>query len=233
MGLGILLIGIAIIWHYVQKKQGEKVIIKFCRTCGKAIGRKAHVCEHCGEKQKKTTGEWFIILFVLFFFLKVISNTIDLFPSKLEEAKKEKIATTENYNLKQVAETDKFKIAVVSIEEKNELKSIFAQQTPAKGGVYIAVVWNYKNITEKPINSSNFPRIKLVDEAGTEYSQDYEATINFSNEINKDTKILSDLNPDIMVTDAQIFEVSKEKFNINTWKVLIKADKDIIVNLNK
>ncbi len=96
--------------------------------------------------------------------------------------------------------SDTFKININNSDIIEQVGTAFLQQSPAEGGIYLAIKWDYTNISDKPVNDSN-------------------------------VKIMSNLNPDIKINDAVIFEISEEKFDKNTWKILIETDESILVNL--
>lgn len=231
MGLIIIIMGIAVIWFIVRENREKKGLLKSCKACNREIGINVNICPHCGTKQKNSVAKWVVTFFVLLFLINFCNGFINRFPKALEKVKAERGDVEKIYSLKEDIQIEKFKISVVSAEEKGKVGNSFISSVPADGGTYVAVIWTYKNISDKPIKSFDFPTLKLIDDKGTEYSSDLNATANFSTEIKKDAKVFSDLNPDISVTDAQVFEVSKEKFNSSTWKILIETDEKIKVNI--
>ncbi len=93
----------------------------------------------------------------------------------------------------------------------------------------VAIQYTIRNISEEPIGSFSMPTAKLVDKNGTEYSPDMETSFNYSVETGvDDSKVLSDLNPDISVTSVAVFEVSKEKFSEGEWFIEIDGQKIFI-----
>ncbi|WP_256242843.1 DUF4352 domain-containing protein [Bacillus sp. V3B] len=128
--------------------------------------------------------------------------------------------------------TDKFEITVVGVEERTEVGGEFFSSQPAEGGKYVVVQWKYKNISDKPIGTFSQPTLKLVDGDGNKYDSDLDASSSYATEIDLNSKVLSDLNPGISVTDAEVFEVSSELFDAASWKVFIDSDADVKVDLN-
>jgi hypothetical protein len=134
--------------------------------------------------------------------------------------------------------TKRFEIEVLKVvymtgvSTKNGLFRVKASE----GGMFIGVVWSYKNISKKPIESgisSKMPRLSLVSPDGIEYSKDTDATSTFAIQVGVNRKIISNLNPMIKVKDATVFEVSTELYKESGWKIRIKADKktfDIRIN---
>lgn len=49
-------------------------------------------------------------------------------------------------------QTKKFEITVTKAEIKNTVGEGFLQSKPAEGGIYVAVQWRYKNISEQPVS---------------------------------------------------------------------------------
>jgi len=139
--------------------------------------------------------------------------------------------TDVTYKVGEPIKTGKFEFIITSVEERSVVGSQYFEKKPSEGGTFVAVQYQYKNITNEPIGSFSTPTIKLVDKNGTEYSSDAGASGNFATELNLDRKILSDLNPGITVKDAAIFEVSKEAYANSGWSLAVKADKDIIVTV--
>lgn len=97
---------------------------------------------------------------------------------------------------------------------------------PADGGEFVAIRWSYKNISSKPISALEAPSIHLVSPDGTVYDTDTGASASYAAQMETDSKVLSDLNPGIKASDADVFEVSKQLFDPATWDILIKADQD-------
>jgi hypothetical protein len=208
--------------------------MKKCKSCQKEIDNKATKCAHCRADQRG----WFrrhpiltgiIVLFVIGMIGSIAGggskNTSTNSGSSTTGIK----ATDVTYKVSDVVKTGKFELIVNSVEERSVVGSQYFEKKPSKDGTFVAVQYQYKNVTDKPVGSFSTPTIKLVDKNGTEYSADAGASGNFATELNLDRKFLSDLNPGITVNDAAIFEVSKEQYANQGWSLMIKADKDIKV----
>jgi hypothetical protein len=128
--------------------------------------------------------------------------------------------------------TKNFEIQVQSAALRSSVGASWVSSQPSEGGVYVAVVWSYKNISQKPIGTFSQPRIRLLAPDGTKYDQDLGASASFTTELELDSKAFSDLNPGIKVVDAGVFEVSRELFDPSAWVLLIDADKDQRVRLS-
>ena len=125
--------------------------------------------------------------------------------------------------------TPKFEIQIQSAQLRSSVgDSIFASKS-SDGAAYVAVRWTYKNISGRPISSFSTPSIHLKAADGTKYDADLGASASYSTELDLDTKALSDLNPGIRSTDADVFEVSRELFNPKSWRIVVDADREVEV----
>lgn len=120
---------------------------------------------------------------------------------------------------------DKTEITVTKVmtRDKVGINNQFMVTSAAEGGVLVVIEYKIKNTSDKPLKSYDMPKLKLFDQNGTEYSEDEGKTMAFSSEFNGDTKAFSDLNPDIAVNDAIVFEVSKTRYNPATWHLETEA----------
>jgi len=87
------------------------------------------------------------------------------------------------------------------------------------GAEYVVVRVKLKNVGAKPISSVDMPDIDLVDSQGVVYKPDVQASIAAAEALGDDSKVLSDLNPDLSVTKVEAFEVSKKIFDAATWRL--------------
>jgi hypothetical protein len=134
----------------------------------------------------------------------------------------------------ETAQTEKFAVMVSEVEVLDQIKTQFSESTPANGGLYVAVLWIYKNITTEPISTFSTPTIHLLSPEGTKYSADIGASGDFATMVDLDRKILSDLNPGLQVTDGSVFEVSKEVYgNGEGWKLLVDGDRKLVFSTVK
>lgn len=122
---------------------------------------------------------------------------------------------------------------VIKVEVKDTVGSEYINLKASEGGVYVAVQFKYKNTTTKPLSAFRSPSIKLIDSSGTEYSPDVDASSSYSMEFERDTKIISDLNPGITVKGSSVFEISRESLKKNTWTLRIHYldDADVPISL--
>ena len=197
---------------------------KSCPKCGEQIQSSAKVCKHCKAdlrnwfvRHKVITGILALMLIGIIGGMGGENNDSEnsAAPSNASDATKKEEAVL--YKTNDAIKTDKFEITVTSAKEKNVVGSQYFQSNPSEGG-------KYKNISDKPAGPFSTPSIKLTDGNGTSYDADISASGNFATEIDLNRKIMSDLNPDITVNDASVFEVSKEQFAKGDWNILIKSD---------
>ncbi|AOC92964.1 uncharacterized protein BARD7_03525 [Bacillus amyloliquefaciens] len=84
------------------------------------------------------------------------------------------------------------------------------------------------HVSNKPLSSFSIPRAKLADSKGTSYDSDIDASSSYATETKVDTsKILSDLNPNIKVTDVKAFEVDKDAYAKGTWKLKLNNNVEV------
>lgn len=205
-----------------------------CKECGKEISSKTKKCPSCGAFQKNWfmrhkilsfIGGFFLFIFLMAMFSDGESSNTTISSSDDMQVE-DPIA-----NIGDLITTEKFEITILSVEKRKQVGSSFFSSTPAEGGLYITVQWQYKNISSEPIGTFSVPYIRLIDENETRYSSDIGASGNFATELDLDRKILSDLNPGITVQDADVFEISEELYESGEWKIFINADDDIYVSI--
>lgn len=123
-------------------------------------------------------------------------------------------------------ETPTFQMQITSAQLRQSVGDSMFGSKASQGGVYVAIQWRYKNISKKPVSSFDLPTLHLMAPDGTKYDPDLGASTSYATELNTNAKVLSDLNPGIQVTDADVFEVSQEQFNPASWKILVAADEN-------
>lgn len=205
-----------------------------CKACQKEIGEKVAKCPHCGTDQRN----WFMrhkflsfvgIVIVLVVLVSVFSGEPD--PATVSSASGTS-GPAQTAKVGDTITTDKFEITVMSVEQRDSVGDDLFNSKPAEGGVYIAVQWKYKNISDEPVSSFSVPTIKLFDSNDTKYSSDVGSSGSFATELKLDRKLLSDLNPGITVNDADVFEVARDSFEKGGWKLMLDSDKDVYVALD-
>ena len=209
--------------------------IKKCKECGSEVSSKAKNCPQCGADQRNFFGKHKIISSILVLFvLGIIGSLMGGDDSKDVNVSSNK---TENKVLTakigDVINTGDCEIIILSAEEKMSVGSEFIEEKPAEGGKYIAVIWQYKNISDEPIGSFSVPTLNLIDNNNVKYDSDIGASSSFATEKDVDTKFVSDINPGITIKDAKVFEVSTEQYAKGGWKLKVSGNgKDVFVGLN-
>ena len=136
---------------------------------------------------------------------------------------KTKPAVTEAY-INDVFLEEKIEARILEVSQQQQVGGEYLSKTASQGAVLLIVVWEYKNITDKPIGMFQKIDLKLVDTTGNVYNPDVDATTTFiaaSSELLKiNEKVISDLNPGITVRGAKVFEVAKARFS-DEWKLKV------------
>lgn len=127
--------------------------------------------------------------------------------------------------------TEKFEIVVSSVSTRNSVGGQFFKEKAGQGAVFVVVNFRYKNISKEPIGAFSMPSIKIVDPNNISYDAAIGASGAYVAEINLDKRIASSLNPGITQKDADVFEVSKEIWGKEGWKVRISADVNIEITI--
>lgn len=204
----------------------EKSNLTKCKTCGKEIAKTAKVCPSCGAKVKapvyKKWWFWLIMIIVIGSLGSSPENTTNINSSTLVSSNNTE--TEIIYNIGDTVSTNTFELTLTNVELKNKVGTEYLNSTPAEGGIYVAVKWKYKNISNEPISSWDHPILYLYDSNNTRYSSDISASSYYATEVDPDRKILSDLNPGISTTDADVFEISKDNYDNGEWFIEIDAN---------
>ncbi|MCM3729639.1 DUF4352 domain-containing protein [Neobacillus cucumis] len=202
-----------------------------CKACQKEIAKGVKKCPSCGKDQRNWFMRHKILSFIGFVVVLGIIGSLGSGGSdtaststKSTAVEKEKQETT--YKVGDVISIDdKVQVSVTKVEEKAQVGSEFVNKKASDGGTLVALQLTVKNISKKPIGSFSLPNFKLVDQEGTEYDSDIDATSSYAVETDIDnSKIMSDLNPGIQVNDVQVFEISKEAYASGKWFVQVDGD---------
>lgn len=220
-----------------------------CKSCGKELGKGVKKCIHCGADQRNFFAKHKIITgLAVLLLLGVVTSALNGGDGSDKTAdsgakaasSSDKTATSSEepaaeapseQKIGQTFDSGNVQVTVVSAELKDKVGGEYFESKPAEGGVYVAVVWKYKNIGNEPIGMFSQPSLKLIDPNGVEYDSDAGASASYSTERELTEKVISDLNPGITVTAAEVFEVAKDSYDPKTWKVLVKADDDMRVGI--
>lgn len=206
-----------------------------CKACGKEIAKGVKKCPHCGKDQRSFFGRHKILSFFgALILLGIIvsalgggeetnnsSGSSAPASAPAKEAKEEKV-----YKVGEAVTGEKVEITVTKFEEKEKVGDQYVNKAASEGGTFVAIQYKVKNISKKPVGMFDYPSVNLVDEEGTEYESDIDASSNYAIETNIDnSKLVSDLNPGIAVTDTAVYEVSKESFAAGKWFIKIGDEK--------
>lgn len=209
--------------------------MKTCKDCGKEISSSAKKCPNCGVDPRS----WFVRHKIMTFIGAIIIISImgSAFGGDKDKNKPATVGSGAVSNeviakVGDVVKTGQYEITVTSITERPQVGKDYFKSNPAEGGTYIAVNWQFKNISDKPITAFALVSMRLMDKNGTKYDADIGASSSYATELNLDRKVLSDLNPGITVKDAQVFEISKEQYKTGGYRLFIHADKDAVININ-
>lgn len=205
-----------------------------CKVCGKEIAKGVKKCPHCGKDQRN----WFMRHKILTFFGVII--ILGILGSALGSEEDSTSVSTNGetttkstekketiYKVGDVLKTDQLEVTVSKFEETGKIGDpSFLGKKASDGGTFAAIQYTLKNVSDEAVGMFDYPTLSLVDEKGTKYEADIEASGAYAAETKIDnSKILSDLNPDISVTDTQVYEISKEKFAAGSWYIQVGDEK--------
>lgn len=205
-----------------------------CKACSKEIAKGVKKCPNCGKDQRNWFMKHKIMTFIgAIILISIISNLAGGGGEKVAvsgdgETKAKQTEKKETvYKVGDVVSAKQLDLTVSNFEEMDQIGDpSFLGKEASDGAVLVAIQYTMKNVSEEPVGMFSYPTFKLVDEKGTEYSSDLDATVSYSVETGiDDSKTLSDLNPDISVTDVEVYEVSKTKFAEGKWFIQIGKSK--------
>jgi len=140
-------------------------------------------------------------------------------------------ATKKGFKLGESVNFDAFEVTIKSVKTMASVGGAGFDQKAADGGTLVAVTFTLKNTGKKPLNGFERPSLSLIDGQGNKYSEDVAASIAFRIQKEFNAKSMSDLNPGIRVNDGAVWEVSKEQFNLDSWKVVLDGHEDYPIDL--
>lgn len=208
-----------------------------CKECGAEVSSKAKNCPQCGVDQRNFFMKHKIISGILILFVLGIVGSMIGGDSKDASVSSGNGGKVENKILTakigDVINTGNCEITILSAEEKMSVGSEYIETKPAGGGKYIAVIWQYKNISDKPIGSFSVLTLNLIDSKNVKYDKDIGASSSFATEMKVETKFASDINPGITIKDADVFEVSSDQYSKGGWKLKVSGNgKEVFLGLN-
>lgn len=196
-----------------------------CKTCQKEIAKGVKQCPHCGKDQRSWFMRHKFLSFIgIIIILAIIGSALggNDSTSDSKDDKEEKV-----YGIGDSAEIKGIKYTIVKVEEMDQIGDPeFLGKKAADGGTLVAVQYKMENVSDEPIGAFSYPTFKLVDDKGTEFNSDIDASAAYATETKIDnSKALSDLNPGITVEGTNAFEVSKESFEQGEWFIHVDKTK--------
>lgn len=195
-----------------------------CKACSKEIAKGVKKCPSCGKDQRSWFGRHKILTFIgAVILLAIIGNALgggdDNTSTKTGEVAKKQETT---YKVGDVIKIKDLEYTVTKVEQKDKVGDEYFNKQVSAGGTFVAVQYSVKNVGDKPVGMFDYPSINLTDEKGTKYDSDIDASSSYAVETDIDnSKIVSDLNPDISVTATDVYEVSKDKYAQGKWYIQI------------
>lgn len=203
-----------------------------CKACEKDIAKGVKKCPNCGKDQRNFFMRHKIISFVLALVVLggiggALGGGDDSTPvaskadaSTTNDGGEEKEKEQEVYETGDVVNLGDVEMTLVGAEQLDEVGNEYMSKEASDGGTFVAIQYTMKNVSDEPIGAFSTPTVNLVDENGTSYDSDIDASSNYAVQTDIDnSKIMSDLNPDISVTGVDVYEISKEKFESGSWFV--------------
>lgn len=199
-----------------------------CKACEKEIAKGVKKCPNCGKDQRNWFMRHKILTFIGAIILISIASSLGSDDdgemvatsgdTKTSKAKEETV-----YQVGDTVSTKKMEVTVTKFEELDVIGDpSFLGKTASDGGTLVAIQYTMKNVSDEPIGMFSYPTINLVDEKGTKYSTDLDGSSAYAVETKVDnSKVMSDLNPDISVTAVDVYEVSKAKFAEGKWYIQV------------
>jgi uncharacterized membrane protein YhaH (DUF805 family) len=123
--------------------------------------------------------------------------------------------------LNQPASVGGVEVTVTGVSQTQRVGGELVNEEAAPGGVLVVVNYTVKNTSDKPVSAGDMPDLTLRDANGTVYKPDTGKTAAYATEANLTAKALSDLNPGLSITDAEVFEVSTNTFDPSKWVVMV------------
>lgn len=197
-----------------------------CKACGKEIAKGVKKCPNCGKDQRNWFMRHKIMTFIgAIILIAIIGSAIGggNDTDTATEGNNEQAAEETVYKIGDVVKADKAEVTVTKYEEKDVIGDPeFLGKKASEGATLVGVQYKIKNVSDEPIGAFEYPTINLVDEKGTKYDSDIDASAAYATETGIDnSKIMSDLNPGITVTGTDVYEISKEQFAKGKWFIQI------------
>lgn len=178
---------------------------------------------------KKLTIFWIVVLGL---YIAVISVGKTITPKNYES---DPVAVAAIVKSLTVGDTFRLNKLEIQITQATEMPWIGEQPNQTKasdGGIYVAVMFNYWNTSNKPLDFMSRPNIRLKTSDGVIYKPDALASMLLALQTNVDEKAISDLNPGVRVSGVRVFEVSRSMFNRAKWKINVERSDSVDVVFN-
>ena len=204
--------------------------MKKCKECGEEISSSAKKCPKCGKDQRNFFMKHPVLYTILILIIIVVAGS-----SGSDDTGNTTVTSTGNqvqetvYNIGDAISNEKYEITIKNVSTATKVGTQYVNSQSAEGGIYVCVDFTYKNVSTEPISSWDFPTVELVDSNGVEYSSDVSASSYYATEKDPNRKVLSDLNPGIMVTDNKVFEIAEESYNQGEWYLVVDNNTKIKV----
>ena len=144
-----------------------------------------------------------------------LSENVTVVEDAADETKPEEL---EVKKLNEAVAVGDFEYTVTKMETLTSLGNEYVSKDVSDGGVFVAIQYTIKNTGKEPAHFLSYPSTNLMDSEGTIYSSDVEASTNYATQTNIDnSKIISDLNPGISVTETSVYEVAESSFADGEW----------------
>jgi len=193
-----------------------------CKACGHEVAKSAKVCPSCGKKLKMPFVTRLIILLVAFVIIGAIgSNKGGSSGSSLSSSSdSSKIPEIKTAKINESFIIGDFQCSIKKVEKLGQIYSSGVLLSEASdGAIYVAVEWSYKNISKEPKSSMWSPSVNLYSPTKIEYDQDSLASGMYAMAIGGGEKFMGDINPDITIKAASVFEVSKALLKDLGWRL--------------
>jgi hypothetical protein len=123
--------------------------------------------------------------------------------------------------------TPKFGILVTQVDTPVQVGNALMQESPAEGGSYVAIQWEYRNNSSNPIGIFSQPTVHLEDPSGTRYDPDVGASSAYAMQLELTEKAISNLNPGIKVRAGAVFEIASAELERPGWMIVVDADRNV------
>lgn len=189
-----------------------------------AVGMKSSMM---GQPHRLSASPWKALLLALSIALTACGDAGSSSPSLSQDSEAEPTASVEDkkpyeqFFLGEKIDFDAFEVQVASVQKLKKVGVL--DQRPAEGGIFVAIEYKVKNTGDKPLGMFERPSFKLVDDRGTTYSPDLNATMQHAIAEEYNAKSASELNPGITTRDGAVWEIAADRFDEKAWKLVLEG----------